>query len=239
MLLGAAEAVWALLIGYLRLLGAAAADVGECIADGAEWMWQRVERLSTLAEIPAAKLVEVRDFYHASQSLSETLATCRSLPKAQRPALYTRLRHARRHQEDGGAVVLEALRTVATTQRGKASLRALGYVEPHAHRRRSGTLEARKLPSGSGQVERALRRVVQLRCKAPGAFGTETTASGLRHRRAPCKAGRWAEVMIGVGTGTCQTPRFEPVRQAATPRSVEAQKRDTPQSFIKSRKRAA
>jgi hypothetical protein len=238
-LLGDAEAVWALLIGYLRLLGAASADVVEFIADGAEWIWKRVERLSTLAEIPAAKLVEVLDFYHASQYLSETLATCRSMPKAQRQALYKRLRHALRHQVDGVEVVLEALRTLATTQRGKAIPRALGYVETHAHRMRYVTLEARKLPIGSGQVESAVRRVVNLRFKAPGSFWTETTVSGLMHLRAAFKAGRWDEVMIGVVTGTFQTPSFEPVRQAATPRSVEAQKRDTPQSFITSRKRAA
>src|SRR5256885_2898051 len=72
-LIGDAEAIWALLIGYLRLLGAAYADVVEFIADGAEWMWKRVGRLSTLAEIPASKLVEVLDFSHASQYLSETL----------------------------------------------------------------------------------------------------------------------------------------------------------------------
>jgi hypothetical protein len=190
-------------------------------------------------EIPATKLVEVLDFYHASQYLSETLATCRSIPKAQRQALYKRLRHALRHQEDGVEVVLEELGTLATTQRGKAIPRALGYVATHAHRMRYVTLEARKLPIGSGQVESAVRRVVNLRFKAPGSFWTETTASGLMHLRAAFKAGRWDEVMIGVVTGTFQTPSFEPVSQAATPRSVEAQKRDTPQSFIKSRKRAA
>jgi hypothetical protein len=101
------------------------------------------------------------------------------------------------------------------------------------------TLEARKLPIGSGQVESAVRRVVNLRFKAPGSFWTETTVSGLMQLRAAFKAGRWDEVMIGVVTGTFQTPSFEPVSQAATPRSVEAQKRDTPQSFITSRKRAA
>src|SRR5215831_20825640 len=64
-LIGNAEAVWALLIGYLRLLGAASAEVVECIADGAEWMWKRIELLRTRAEIPAAKVVEVLDFSHA------------------------------------------------------------------------------------------------------------------------------------------------------------------------------
>ena len=238
-LLGDAEAVWALLIGYLRLLGAAYADVVEFIADGAEWIWHRVERLSRLAEIPAAKLVEVLDFYHVSQYLSETLATCRHMPKAQRQALYKRLRHALRHQADGVEVVMEALRTLATRQRGKAITRAVRYVEAHAHRMRYVTLEARKLPIGSGQVESAVRRVVNLRFKAPGSFWRETTVSGLMHLRAAFKAGRWDEVMRGVLTGTCHTPSFEPVGNAATQRSVAAQEHETPQTFVKPRKKAA
>ena len=239
-LIGDAEAVWALLIGYVRLLGAAYADVVEFIADGAEWIWHRVERLSSLAEIPAAKLVEVLDFYHASQYLSETIATSRHLSLAQRRALYKRLRHALRHQADGVEVVLEALRTLATTQQGKAITRALRYVEAHAHRMRYALLEAHKLPIGSGQVESTVRRVINLRFKAPGSFWTERTVSGLMHLRAAFKAGRWDEVMIGVLTGTFQTPSFAPgrVKQQCIgrqrPKSV-----DTPQSFIKSRKQAA
>ena len=86
-LIGDAEAVWALLLGYLRLLGAAYAAVVEFIADGAEWMWKRVERLRTLAEIPPSTLVEVLDFSHASPYLSETIATGRSMSKAQYRAL--------------------------------------------------------------------------------------------------------------------------------------------------------
>src|SRR5438093_617518 len=237
--LGDAEAVWALLIGYVRLLGAAYADVVECIADGAEWMWHRVERLSRLAEIPAAKLVEVLDFYHASQYLSETLATCRALPKAQRQALYKRLRHALRHQADGVEVVLEALRALATTHRSKAIPRALGSVETHAHRMRYVTLETRQLPIGSGQVESAVRRVVNLRFKAPGSFWMETTVSGLMHLRAAFKAGRWNEIMIGVITDTFQVPSFEPVDNTGPQPSVAIQERETSQTFVASRKKAA
>src|SRR5712691_9651887 len=238
-LIGDAEAIWALLIGYLRLLGAAYADVVEFIADGAAWMWKRVGLLSTLAEIPAAKVVEVLDFYHASQYLSETIATCRTMPKAQRQALYKRLRQALRHQTDGVEVVQEALRALATTHRSKAITRALGYVETHAHRMRYGTLEARKLPIGSGQVERAVRRVVNLRLKAPGSLWRETTVSGLMRLRTAFKAGRWDEVMRGVLTGTCQTPSFEPGGNATTQRPAAAQEREEPQTFVKPRKQAA
>jgi hypothetical protein len=238
-LIGDAEATWALVIGYLRLLGAAHAEVVECIADGAAWIWDRTERLTRLAEMPAAKLVEVLDFYHASHYLSETIATDRRLSKAQRQALYKRLRHALRHQADGVEVVMEALRALATTRRDKAMTRALRYMETHAHRMRYVTLQGRKLPIGSGQVESAVRRVINLRFKAPGSFWTETTVSGLMYLRAAFKAGRWDEVMTGVLTDVFQTPSFAPVRQAATHRSAETQKPRTPQSFIISRKQAA
>jgi hypothetical protein len=238
-LIGDAEAVWALLIGYLRLLGAAYADVVEFIADGAAWMWHRVERLGRLAEIPASKLVEVLDFYHASQYLSETIATCRRMSKAQRQALAKRWRHALRHKGDGVEVVIEELRALATTQRGKAIQRAVRYMEAHAQRMRYVTLEARKLSIGSGQVESAVRRVINLRFKAPGSFWTETTVSGLMHLRAAFKAGRWDDLVIGVLTGTCQQPSFEPVSTTATHRSVEAQERNMPPTSRESRKQVA
>jgi hypothetical protein len=237
-LLGDAEAIWALVIGYLRLLGAAYADVVEFIADGAEWIWKRVERLRTLAEIPAAKVVEVLDFYHASQYLSETIATCRTMPKAQRQALYKHLRHALRHRTDGIEVVQEALRALATTHRSKAILRALDYMEAHAHRMRYVTLERRKLPIGSGQVESAVRRVVNLRFKAPGSFWRETTVSGLMHLRAAFKAGRWDEIMRGVITDTFHVPSFEPVDNAVPQPSVPIQG-ETPHTFVTPRKKAA
>src|SRR3989442_13445238 len=146
---------------------------------GAKWIWHGGEAVGGLAEIPAAKLVEVLDFYHASQYLSETLATCRTLPKAQRQALYKRLRHALRHQADGVEVVLEALRALAMTHRSKAIPRALGYVETHAHRMRYVTLETRKLPIGSGQVESAVRRGGNLGLTGAGDVWGEESGRGV------------------------------------------------------------
>jgi hypothetical protein len=238
-LIGNAEAVWALLIGYLRLLSTASAEVVEFIADGAAWIWKRVELLRTLAEIPAAKVVEVLDFYHASQYLFETLATCRTMPKAQRHALYKRLRHALRHQTDGVEVVQEALRALATPHRSMAIPRALGYMGTHAQRMRYVTLEARQLPIGSGQVESAVRRVVNLRFKAPGSFWTATTVSGLMHLRAAFKAGRWDEMMMRVMTGTFHVPSFEPVDHAGSQRSAAVQERETSHTCVTPRKEAA
>jgi hypothetical protein len=238
-LMGDAAAIWALRIGSLRRLGAAYADVVECIADGAEWLWKRVERLGTLAEIPASKLVEVLAFYHVSQYLYETIATCRHMPKTQRQALYKGLRQALRDEPEGVEVVQEALRALAPTRRRKALTRALHEVETQAQRMRYGTLAAPKLPIGSGQGESAVRRVVNLRCKAPGAFWRETTVSGLMHLRAACKAGRWDEGLRGGVPGTFQVPSFEPVDNAAPQRLAALREHEMLQTFVSPRKKAA
>jgi hypothetical protein len=100
------------------------------------------------------------------------------------------------------------------------------------------TLEARKLSIGSGQVESAVRRVINLRFKAPGSFWTETTVRGLMHLRAAFKAGRWDEIMIGVITDTFQVPSFEPVDNAVPQQSAAIQG-ETPQTFVTPRKKAA
>ena len=183
-------------------------------------------------------LVEVLDFYHASQYLSETIAAGRSLSRAQCRA-YSRLRHALRHQTAGVEVVMEALHALATTRRGKAITRALRYG--------GGTRASHALCGTGGAqafyrlwpVESAVRRVINLRFKAPGSFWTVTTVSSLMHLRAAFKAGRWDDVMIGVLTDTCQTPSFALVSPMATHRFAAAQECDTPQTSLESRKQVA
>ena len=209
-----ADAVVALIIGYLRLLGAAYAEVVEFIADGATWIWQRVEQIRDGAEIPPEKFVEVLDFYHASQYLAKTVELCRSMPKAERLKLYERLRHALRHDEDGVETILSQMGALATTRRGKVMKRALGFFREHAERMRYRRLDERKLPVGSGQVESAVRRVVNLRFKAPGTFWEETRVGRFLHLRAAFKAGRWEEMMLGVITGQFQMPSFDPLAEA-------------------------
>jgi hypothetical protein len=111
-------------------------------------------------------------------------------------------------------------------------------METHAHRMRYVSLETRQLPIGSGQVESAVRRVVNLRFKAPGSFWQEPTVNGLMHLRAAVKAGRWDEIMSGVITDTFQVPRFEPVDNAVPQQSAAIQG-ETPHTFVIPRKKAA
>lgn len=52
-------------------------------------------------------------------------------------------------------------------------------------------LMALNLPIGSGAVESAIRRVVNLRLKGPGIFWCKANAEAILRLRAYYKAGRW------------------------------------------------
>lgn len=212
-LLDDADATFALVLGYLRLLGVAQAQVVEFIADGADWIWDRAAWLRQQAEIPAEKWVEVIDFYHASEHLHAAIELCRSLSAKEREYLYAQLRHTLRTDSQGVEKVIQRLQQEAVTRRGKKMKKALAYFDKHTARMAYTQLDAQKLPVGSGGVESAVRRVINTRFKAPGTFWKEESVAGLMHLRAGFKAGRWEEMMYRVLTQTFVPPSFEPLTQ--------------------------
>jgi hypothetical protein len=208
--IGDADATFSLLIGYLRLLGAAQAQVVEFIADGADWIWDRIDRLTSEAEIPESKLVQAIDFYHASEHLAEAIELCRNIPAKQRKKIYKKLRHILRHDPWGVKEVMEKLRELAKTRRGKKMKKALHYFEVHAHRMNYYALDQKKLSVGSGQVESAVRRIINLRFKSCGSFWNEQRVDNFMHLRAFFKSGHWDELMLRVLKREFFLPSFEP-----------------------------
>jgi hypothetical protein len=207
-LLQDAAATVALVIGYLRLLGAARATVVELIADGAEWLWEHSAQIRQEAEIPPERWVEVIDFYHAAEHLHEAVELCRNLSAAQRQERYEEWRHTLRHAPDGVQRVIQHLQTQVRGRRGRKMSQAIGYFEKHTGRMAYAALDAQHLPVGSGPVESAVRRVVNLRFKAPSIFWDADRVAHLMHLRAAFKSGRWEELMERVLTHTFAPPSF-------------------------------
>jgi hypothetical protein len=216
-LLDEADATFSLVLGYLRLLGAAHAQVIEFIADGAEWIWERTEALRRDAEIPVDRWVEVVDFYHASEHLGATLEMCRNLKGPQRQALFKELRHLLRTDPQGVEKVLQRLQPEVKARRAKKMKTALAYFEKHAARMAYTALDEQHLPVGSGVVESAVRRIINLRFKASGTFWEEDTVADLMHLRACFKAGRWDEMMKRILTQTFDIPDFKKI----TPEQIQ------------------
>ena len=207
-LLDDAEATVALVIGYLRLLGAAHAQVVEFIADGAEWIWHRSDKIRQEAEIPAKRWVEVVDFYHASEHLHDTVELCRDRTASERKQWYEELRHVLRRDPAGVDKVIESLQPEARGRRARKMKDGIAYFEKHTQRMDYVALDRRHLPVGSGPVESAVRRVINLRFKAPSIFWEADTVADLMHLRAAFKAGRWDELIERVLTQTFPLPSF-------------------------------
>ena len=183
-----ADAIFSLMIGYLRLLGAPRASEFIFIADGADWIWNRVKRLQTDAGIPEEIMIEAVDFYHACEHLSEAVELCTSMSRKKREKLFQDLRHVLWHEKNGAKIVMVRLWKI-NHQKKKGE--ALSYFINHSGRMKYAWLKERHLPIGSGQVESAVRRVINLRFKAPGSFWTTEIVESLMHLRAVYKAGRW------------------------------------------------
>lgn len=204
-LIADADTTFALMIGYLRLLGAAQATEVVFIADGAKWIWDRMETLRREAEIP--HLIAVVDFYHACEHLSKAVDIPPTMRPKQRRKLFDELRHTLRHE--GVEKVIQRLQDVGKAcRRGKKMRQRLQYFEKHAACMAYAQLKQQNLPIGSGQVESAVRRVINLRFKAPGSFWKEERVESLMHLRAAFKAGRWNELMHNVLNQTFSLPAF-------------------------------
>ena len=210
-LLDDAETTFALVGGYLRLLGAAHAEEVEFIADGADWIWERTDWLRQHAEIPPERWVEVIDFYHASEHLCAALELCRNLSPFERQQLFEDLRHRLRTEPHGVDRVIQYLQSQVRARRAKKMKTAIAYFEKHAARMAYTALDDQHLPVGSGVVESAVRRIINLRFKAPGTFWEVDTVAELMHLRACFKAGRWHEMMERILTQTFGVPDFEPL----------------------------
>ena len=67
------EAVFALLLSYARQIGLNAADKVLFIADGAPWIWRRLQRLIAALGLSPTQVLGLIDFYHAAKQLSDAV----------------------------------------------------------------------------------------------------------------------------------------------------------------------
>lgn len=201
--LGNADETFALLVGHLRWLGAAHAKEVLFVADGAEWIWNRVEAMREAAEIPQERFHLVLDYYHAAEHVTEILDLCKGMAAKQRELEIRRLSLVLRDHPDGASRVVEDLRARAVGRRAKKIKDKLAYLDGHLPHMQYAVLRARKLPIGSGIVESAVRRVINLRFKGASIFWKVEHLEPLLFLRAIWKSGWWEDMCRGVIRNTC------------------------------------
>jgi hypothetical protein len=140
-------------------------------------------------ELDEGKVVLVVDFYHAVEHLARLAAMRKKWTAAERGRW---VRRQRRLLLEGKIdVVIAAIDELCRGRASKAMAKERDYFVRHREAMDYGAVRANNLPIGSGAVESAIRRVVNLRIKGPGIFWHREHAEAMLMLRAFQKAGRW------------------------------------------------
>jgi hypothetical protein len=189
--LGGPDAIFKLMESYLRELQITTADEVLFVADGARWIWNRVGALLRRLGVKPEQVSELVDFYHAVEHLGKIAALQSRWTAAERRAWIGR---QRRHLLKGKVEEVQAaIETVCGPRPGKALRRERGYFKRNIGKGRMdyARVAGLQLPIGSGAIESAIRRVVNLRLKGPSIYWHKTSAEAVLLLRSYYKAGRW------------------------------------------------
>jgi hypothetical protein len=189
------DALIELVAFHLHRLGAARADVVTFVADGAPWIWARLDWVITQVKLAPIRVVEVLDWCHGVHHLSLALAAL-GLTEERRGELYCRFR--RLLKAGMSRDVIDELDVLSAGQpEDSAVWREIGYLTRHseAGRLRYKCFRCRGVPLGSGAIESTIRRVINLRLKGTSIYWTEENAEAVFQLRAAVVSGRWEEIL--------------------------------------------
>jgi len=198
-----------LLAFHLHRLGASLAEVVVFLADGAPWIWERLPWVVRRVGLRPGTWECVLDFWHAAQHVGQAL-THLPVPDAERRKVYRKLRKWLRGGK--GWEMTQELRRLGEQQGVLPALEGdLAYLEKHEDHCHLdyARYQRRGLPIGSGAVESAIRRVINLRIKGPGLMWKEANAEGMVLLRAAALSGRWEELLEKVRQSLSRDRRLD------------------------------
>jgi hypothetical protein len=161
------------------------------LADGAPWMWERIPALLRRLGCPDERIIELLDFYHATEHLSAFAEAAFSNPKV---ALAWFKKACAALKRGHAATLLQQMQTLCTQAKSKQKpslTKEIEYFQTRLSRLQYAQVAALKLPIGSGAVESLLRQVVNLRIKGVGKFWLVEHAEIMLHARCQWAAGVW------------------------------------------------
>lgn len=176
---------------HLHRLGAARAERVVFIADGARWIWDRIDWIVKRAGIDADQVEQVLDFCHAAHHISLALEAL-GYAGDERKTQYRRLRQ----QLKAGrweAVTADLIGLAFDAADESDVWTEIDYLLNHGDAGRLAYSRFRRegLPSGSGAIESTIRRVINLRLKSNGMFWLEENAEAIFAVRGLWLSERW------------------------------------------------
>lgn len=182
------EAVFEIMQEYLSHLPFKQLSKIVFCGDGAPWIWKRVEALIEKL-LQETQVYQVLDYTHAKQALREILEL---LPKKckNRDKIWAEWKDYlwKGHIDKLRSTISSQLKG---TNKTKGLKKWTNYFKTNEKRMQYQHFKQVNVPCGSGCVESAIRRVINLRIKAPGSFWLKEMAECFLFLRSQLISGRW------------------------------------------------
>lgn len=184
------EDVLKLLSEYLNRIKIKECAAVYLVCDGARWHWTDVVPILVASGVDRAKITEVIDYMHAKQALLELATKCTTNFEYTKDQLKNELVDL---LYKGDTVGIQALLLAKAARGEKRAIakKVAEYFEGNRSRLQYATFRSAGITIGSGAVESAIRRVINLRLKAPGTFWTARQAEAMIFLRSKLLYGRW------------------------------------------------
>ena len=161
------------------------------MGDGAKWIWNGYEQISKDSLLSSVEQYQILDYYHASEHLSlisrkisRSKTKAKSWVKKMKSILF----------DKGEKDFIKVLEADCKGSKSKDVKREIEYFKKNRKRIDYKLFESKGLPIGSGAIESAVRRVVNLRLKGNSIFWKVDNANDIISLRSLYKSGRWSRL---------------------------------------------
>jgi hypothetical protein len=207
---GGPDEIMEVLAMRLHQMGASQAKVVAFRTDGATWMWGRLDWVIKRVGLSAEQVSKGLDWCHAVHHIGLALGLI--LEEGERKRT---LKKMKKWLKAGSwrKVVDELLTLAGGTELTEDSTvwTEIGYLDRHGQEGHLdyATYRRRGLPLGSGAIESAIRRVINLRLKGNSIFWEEENAEAMLVLRGLVLSGRWNDVFAKITESLANDRRMD------------------------------
>lgn len=190
------EDVFELLESYLKKLKIDQAKEVQIIADGAPWIWNHLQPMLLNLNVKADRITQTLDYYHASGYVHQLVEQMPKRIKKRQRTCY--LKQFKDWLWQGKSDLIVQQCRVIYQRCSQEVKRWIDYLDKHQSKMQYADFEKDKLMCGSGIIESAIRRIINLRFKNAATFWDKGTVEKIFCLRAALLAGRWDNLIRNI-----------------------------------------
>ena len=185
--MGNHEEMFMMLRKYLKELKTVEVSRVVFCGDGVSWIWSGVEALKK--EFGWKEVYEVIDYTHAKQNINKIIELLPNKYGKQQKTINNWYNLLWKGDIDG--LYNEICKMIKGRKRGQAIRKWKNYFQRNQERMQYERFKGSYIPCGSGCVESAIRRVINMRLKSAGTFWLKPMAECFLFLRSQLLSGRW------------------------------------------------